>query len=184
MRQRGRMRSRAVAARRPGRRASGGCSPALLACSGPRSAGRGRPATQAATPISPRRRRTRSRRWSACRFRTTRSFAPGRDNDTANVLNIQPVVPFNLGDWNVITPDDHPGDLPAERDRARCPICRAPTQRRQLRPRRHQFFGLLLAGLHRHLSPGASARRSRCAPPPAIVSAPRNGAPGRRRWRW
>lgn len=30
-------------------------------------------------------------------------FRTGPDNDTANVLNIQPVVPFNLGDWNVIT---------------------------------------------------------------------------------
>ncbi len=30
-------------------------------------------------------------------------FRTGPDNDTANVLNIQPVVPFNTGDWNIIT---------------------------------------------------------------------------------
>lgn len=29
-------------------------------------------------------------------------FRTGPDNDTANVVNIQPVVPFSLGDWNVI----------------------------------------------------------------------------------
>ena len=31
-------------------------------------------------------------------------FRTGPDNDTANVLNIQPVIPFSLGsDWNVVT---------------------------------------------------------------------------------
>lgn len=29
-------------------------------------------------------------------------FRTGPDNDTANVVNIQPVVPFSLGDWNVV----------------------------------------------------------------------------------
>lgn len=36
-------------------------------------------------------------------FQNNTFFRTGPDNDTANVLNIQPVIPFNLGDWNVIT---------------------------------------------------------------------------------
>ena len=36
-------------------------------------------------------------------FQNNTFFRTGRDNDTANVLNIQPVIPFSLGDWNVIT---------------------------------------------------------------------------------
>jgi hypothetical protein len=36
-------------------------------------------------------------------FQNNTFFRTGPDNDTANVLNIQPVVPFNFGDWNVIT---------------------------------------------------------------------------------
>jgi hypothetical protein len=36
-------------------------------------------------------------------FQNNTFFRVGPDNDTANVLNIQPVVPFNFGDWNVIT---------------------------------------------------------------------------------
>ena len=36
-------------------------------------------------------------------FQNNTFFRAGPDNDTANVLNIQPVIPFNLGDWNVIT---------------------------------------------------------------------------------
>jgi hypothetical protein len=36
-------------------------------------------------------------------FQNNTFFRTGPDNDTANVLNIQPVVPFNLGEWNVIT---------------------------------------------------------------------------------
>lgn len=37
-------------------------------------------------------------------FQNNTFFRTGPDNDTANVLNIQPVIPFNLGeDWNIIT---------------------------------------------------------------------------------
>ncbi len=36
-------------------------------------------------------------------FQNNTFFRTGPDNDTANVLNIQPVIPFSLGDWNVIT---------------------------------------------------------------------------------
>ncbi|MFO1152598.1 MAG: hypothetical protein U1E42_02875 [Rhodospirillales bacterium] len=36
-------------------------------------------------------------------FQNNTFFRTGPDNDTANVLNIQPVIPFNLGNWNVIT---------------------------------------------------------------------------------
>jgi hypothetical protein len=36
-------------------------------------------------------------------FQNNTLFRTGPDNDTANVLNIQPVVPFSFGDWNVIT---------------------------------------------------------------------------------
>lgn len=37
-------------------------------------------------------------------FQNNTFFRTGPDNDTANVLNIQPVIPFNLGGgWNVIT---------------------------------------------------------------------------------
>jgi hypothetical protein len=36
-------------------------------------------------------------------FQNNTFFRTGPDNDVANVLNIQPVVPFNFGDWNVIT---------------------------------------------------------------------------------
>ena len=36
-------------------------------------------------------------------FQNNTFFRTGPDNDIANVLNIQPVVPFNFGDWNVIT---------------------------------------------------------------------------------
>ncbi len=31
------------------------------------------------------------------------SFGLGPDNRTQNVLNIQPVIPINLGKWNIIT---------------------------------------------------------------------------------
>jgi hypothetical protein len=30
-------------------------------------------------------------------------FRVGPDNDTVNVLNIHPVIPFGVGDWNIIT---------------------------------------------------------------------------------
>ncbi|MEO2168984.1 MAG: transporter, partial [bacterium] len=30
-------------------------------------------------------------------------FGIGPNNRNANVLNIQPVIPFNVGDWNIIT---------------------------------------------------------------------------------
>jgi hypothetical protein len=36
-------------------------------------------------------------------FQNNTFFRTGPDNDTANVLNIQPVIPFDLGGWNVIT---------------------------------------------------------------------------------
>ncbi|MFO1146596.1 MAG: hypothetical protein U1E33_08680 [Rhodospirillales bacterium] len=36
-------------------------------------------------------------------FQNNTFFRTGPDNDTANVLNIQPVIPFSLGDWNIIT---------------------------------------------------------------------------------
>lgn len=36
-------------------------------------------------------------------FQNNTFFRTGPDNDTANVLNIQPVVPLSFGEWNVIT---------------------------------------------------------------------------------
>ncbi len=36
-------------------------------------------------------------------FQNNTFFRTGPDNDTAKVLDIQPVVPISLGDWNVIT---------------------------------------------------------------------------------
>jgi len=37
-------------------------------------------------------------------FQNNTFFRTGPDNDTANVLNIQPVIPFSLGgDWNLVT---------------------------------------------------------------------------------
>jgi hypothetical protein len=35
-------------------------------------------------------------------FQNNTLFGMGPDNDTANVLNIQPVIPVNFGDWNLI----------------------------------------------------------------------------------
>src|SRR5690606_4309199 len=35
-------------------------------------------------------------------FQNNTLFGVGPDDDTANVLNIQPVIPFTLGDWNII----------------------------------------------------------------------------------
>lgn len=35
-------------------------------------------------------------------FQNNTFFGIGPDNKTANVLNIQPVVPFTVGDWNII----------------------------------------------------------------------------------
>ena len=35
-------------------------------------------------------------------FQNNTLFGVGPDNDTANVLNIQPVIPFTVGDWNII----------------------------------------------------------------------------------
>ena len=36
-------------------------------------------------------------------FQNNTLFGVGPDKDTVNVLNIQPVVPFQLGEWNLIT---------------------------------------------------------------------------------
>lgn len=36
-------------------------------------------------------------------FQNNTFFGAGPHGDTANVLNIQPVIPINLGDWNVIS---------------------------------------------------------------------------------
>ena len=35
-------------------------------------------------------------------FQNNTFFGVGPNDDTANVLNIQPVIPFTLGDWNII----------------------------------------------------------------------------------
>ncbi len=35
-------------------------------------------------------------------FQNNTLFGVGPDDDTANVLNIQPVIPFTVGDWNII----------------------------------------------------------------------------------
>ena len=35
-------------------------------------------------------------------FQNNTLFGVGPDDDVANVLNIQPVIPFTVGDWNVI----------------------------------------------------------------------------------
>jgi hypothetical protein len=35
-------------------------------------------------------------------FQNNTLFEVGPDDDVANVLNIQPVIPFTLGDWNII----------------------------------------------------------------------------------
>lgn len=36
-------------------------------------------------------------------FQNNTLFGVGPDDDTANVLNIQPVIPFSVGDWNIIS---------------------------------------------------------------------------------
>ena len=35
-------------------------------------------------------------------FQNNTLFGVGPDDDMANVLNIQPVIPFTVGDWNII----------------------------------------------------------------------------------
>ena len=35
-------------------------------------------------------------------FQNNTLFGVGPDDDVANVLNIQPVIPFTVGDWNII----------------------------------------------------------------------------------
>jgi hypothetical protein len=35
-------------------------------------------------------------------FQNNTLFGVGPDDDVANVLNIQPVIPFTIGDWNII----------------------------------------------------------------------------------
>jgi hypothetical protein len=35
-------------------------------------------------------------------FQNNTLFGVGPDDDTANVLNIQPVIPFTVGDWNIV----------------------------------------------------------------------------------
>jgi hypothetical protein len=53
---------------------------------------------------SPPRHKTRSPRCTACRSRTTPIFGVGPSHDeTANVLNIQPVLPFTFGEVNIIS---------------------------------------------------------------------------------
>src|SRR5262245_10570204 len=52
----------------------------------------------------PRQRKIRWRRCIACRSRTTPISASGLIHDkTANALNIQPVLPFSHGEWNIIS---------------------------------------------------------------------------------
>jgi hypothetical protein len=79
-------------------------------------------------------------------FQNNTLFGVGPDDDVANVLNIQPVIPFTVGDWNIINrtivpviylPDVTSGAAGAALGRER---------RQHLRPRRHQPLNLLLAG--------------------------------------
>ena len=36
-------------------------------------------------------------------FQNNTLFGVGPDDDVANVLNIQPVIPVTLGDWNILS---------------------------------------------------------------------------------
>ena len=110
-------------------------------------------------------------------------FGIGPDDDTANVLNIQPVIPINLRPVNLINrtivpliylPDVTAGlaELPEGIGRL------------DFRSWRHQLHGISVARAVGRDHPGASGRRSASRPRPTRSSAPRSGAPGRPRSRW
>lgn len=90
-------------------------------------------------------------------FENNTFFRTGPDNDTANVLNIQPVIPFNLGDWNVITRTIIPVIyLPSVTD-SLPDLPNADTSGDNFGLGDIKFFGLLLAGLQRHFYLGHRA---------------------------
>ncbi len=64
-------------------------------------------------------------------------FNFGPNNETRNVLNVQPVWPISLNDdWNLINPDHSAGDLPAWTLSGSEP---------RDRPRGHGLYGIFLA---------------------------------------
>jgi hypothetical protein len=116
-------------------------------------------------------------------FQNNTFFGIGPDDDVANVLNIQPVIPISLGPVNLINRTIFPliylPDLTSGLPELPEGISGGST------------FGLgdiNYTGFSRRppagRSPGASAPRSAFRAPPTRSSAPRNGAPVRRRSRW
>jgi hypothetical protein len=78
-------------------------------------------------------------------FQNNTLFGVGPDDDVANVLNIQPVIPVTIGDWNLINRTIVPVIYLPDVTRG-CRSCRRDERRQHLRARRHQPLGLLLAG--------------------------------------
>jgi hypothetical protein len=57
---------------------------------------------------------------SSLPFQNNTYFGAGPNYDkTANILNIQPVLPFSVGEWNIISRTDRAADLRAEHQHRR-----------------------------------------------------------------
>jgi hypothetical protein len=109
-------------------------------------------------------------------FQNNTFFGVGPDDDVANVLNIQPVIPINLGPVNLINrtivPLIYLPDLTAGLPELPEGISGGST------------FGLGDINYTGWLSPSASAPRSASRPRPTRSSAPRSEAPARPRALW
>jgi hypothetical protein len=112
-------------------------------------------------------------------FQNNTLFGVGPDDDVANVLNIQPVIPFTVGDWNII-------------NRTIVPMIYLPDVTAGLPELPEgisggETFGLGDINHSIYFSPAnsgpGSGPRSPFRPRPTRRSAPKSGVPGRRRWR-
>ena len=78
-------------------------------------------------------------------FQNNTLFGVGPDDDVANVLNIQPVIPFTVGEWNIINRTIAPLIYLPDVTAGLPELPEGVSGGEHLRARRHQPLDLLLA---------------------------------------
>ena len=117
-------------------------------------------------------------------FQNNTFFNVGPDDDTANVLNIQPVIPIGIGPVNLINRTIFPLIYLPDVTAGLAELPEGISGGSTFGLGDINYTGLPLARRSRATSPGASAPRSASRARPTRSSAARSGAPGRPRSRW